>query len=162
VPIPTAPEFARHLADLLETAAIPHAIGGALALGVWGFPRATNDVDLDIFVQADALTPVVAALRAGGCEVDLAAALASASTRGDFKVWWHGMRADAFVASIPLYEAVRRRIRQAPLEGRPAWFLSPEDLAIFKMLFFRTKDLLDLERLVAFLGPSFDQLYVRR
>jgi hypothetical protein len=30
------------------------------------------------------------------------------------------------------------------------------------MLFFRTKDLLDLERLVAFLGPSFDQLYVRR
>jgi hypothetical protein len=34
--------------------------------------------------------------------------------------------------------------------------LSPEDLAVFKLLFFRAKDLLDLERLVAFLGDAFD------
>ena len=62
-PPPSAPELARHLADVLEAAAIPHAIGGALALGVWGFPRATNDVDLDVFVTADALSPVVHILR---------------------------------------------------------------------------------------------------
>lgn len=159
--IPAAPELARHLADILGAAGVPYGIGGALALGVWGFPRATNDVDLDVFVAADALEPVFALLRAGDCEFDADESLASARTRGDFKVWWRGMRVDVFVASIPLYDATRRRIRQAPLEGRPAWFLSPEDLAIFKMLFFRTKDLIDLERLVAFLGPSFDQAHVR-
>jgi hypothetical protein len=61
-----------------------------------------------------------------------------------------------------LYEVVRTRIRQGVLEGRPAWSLAPEDLALFKMLFFRTKDVLDVERLVAFVGGDFDRAYVRR
>jgi hypothetical protein len=162
VNVPTAPELARRLADTLQTAGVPYAIGGALALGVWGFPRATNDVDLDIFVGPDELDPVLEILRAGGFEIELEAALASARTRGDFKLWWQGMRVDVFVASIPLYDAVQQRVRQAPLEGRPAWFLSPEDLAIFKMLFYRTKDILDLERMIAFIGPAFDRAYVRQ
>jgi hypothetical protein len=158
---PSAPELARRLADTLEAAEVPHAIGGALALGVWGFPRATNDVDLDIFVGPDQLKPVLEILLRGGFAVDVDAALESARTRGDFKLWWHGMRVDVFVASLPFYDTVRQRVQQAPLGGRPAWFLSAEDLAIFKMLFFRTKDILDLERLVAFMGSSFDLAYVR-
>ena len=72
------------------------------------------------------------------------------------------MRVDVFVASIPFYDSVRARIRRAPLEGRPAWFLAPEDLCVFKLLFFRTKDRLDVERLVAFLADDFDRRYVRR
>lgn len=159
--VPSAPELARLLADTLEAAGVPHAIGGALALGVWGFPRATNDVDLDVFVGSDHLKPVLEILLDGGFTVDVDAALESARTRGDFKLWWHGMRVDVFIASIPFYDTVRQRTRQAPLGGRPAWFLSAEDLAVFKMLFFRTKDILDLERLVAFMGASFERAYVK-
>ena len=33
---------------------------------------------------------------------------------------------------------------------------------MFKLLFFRTKDLLDVERLVAVGGAAFDRAYVRR
>ena len=44
---PSASEAARRIADALEAAGIPYGIGGALALGVWGFPRATKDVDVD-------------------------------------------------------------------------------------------------------------------
>lgn len=72
VSVPAAPELARHLADILGAAGVPYGIGGALALGVWGFPRATNDVDLDVFVAPDALEPVFAVLRAGACEFDAA------------------------------------------------------------------------------------------
>jgi len=36
------------------------------------------------------------------------------------------------------------------------------DLALFKMLFFGTKDVLDVERLVALVGGDFDRAYVRR
>ncbi len=160
--LPSAPELARTLADALEAAGIPHAVGGALALAVWGFPRATNDVDLDLFVTADDLGPALDVLAAAGCELEPEAALESARERGDFEVWLSGMRIDVFVASIPLYDSARRRRRQGPLEGRPAWFLSPEDLATFKLLFFRTKDILDVERLVAFQGDAFDRGYVRR
>jgi hypothetical protein len=159
---PAAPALARLLADQLERAGIPYAVGGALALAVWGFPRATNDVDLDIFVAPENLDPVFDALIAAGCDVERLAARESASERGDFKVRLHGMRIDVFVPSIPLYESAARRIREALLEGRPAWFLSPEDLATFKFLFFRTKDILDVERLLLFGGATFDRDYVRR
>lgn len=158
----SAPALARRLADALESAGIPYAIGGALALGVWGFPRATNDVDLDVFVDADAIDGVLDALERTGCLVDRSKARASARDRGDFRVVLDGMRIDVFVPSIPLYSSAQQRIQKAPLEGRSAWFLSAEDLAIFKFLFFRTKDILDVERLVAFGRESFDREYVRR
>ncbi|MBN2494347.1 MAG: hypothetical protein JXR96_07155 [Deltaproteobacteria bacterium] len=157
-----APQLARRIADALEEAAVPYALGGALALGVWGFPRATNDVDLNVFVPLEDLSGVLDVLERAGCALDRQAALRSASERGDFRTRVEGMRIDVFVPCIDLYESARKRIRQAPLEGRPACFLSPEDLAVFKLLFFRTKDILDVERLAAFLGAELDRAYVRR
>jgi hypothetical protein len=47
-----------------------------------------------------------------------------------------------------------------PLNGKPAWFITPEDLAVLKMLFLRPKDLLDLERMLAVAGSRFDAGYV--
>lgn len=156
----SAPEVARRVADELEAAGIPYGVGGALALGVWGFPRATKDVDVDVFVDPARLSPVFAALRAAGCTVDGASASAQATERGDFQAWAGSMRVDVFVPSIPFYESIRRRLRVATLEGRPASFISQEDLAVMKLLFFRAKDLIDVERLVAFGGPAFDRQYV--
>lgn len=157
---PSAPALARRIADALEAASLPYGIGGALALGVWGFPRATKDVDIDIFVAPENLGPVFAALRSAGCEVEDASAAAQALDRGDFQAWAGSMRVDVFVPSIPFYESIRRRVRTAELEGRPAFFISPEDLAVMKFLFFRAKDLIDVERLVAFGAATFDRSYV--
>jgi hypothetical protein len=68
---------------------------------------------------------------------------------------------DVFVPSIPFYaEALARRVR-VRLAGRDTWVLSPEVLAVFKMLFFRAKDLRDLERLLVVQGSRFDQAFVR-
>ena len=159
--VPTAPEVARTLADALEGAQIPYAVGGALALAVWGFPRATNDVDLDVFAELEDLPRVFDAFESAGCVLDRAAASASAAERGDFHVSLGGLRVDVFVPSIPLYASAERRVRTAPLRGRPARYLSAEDLAVFKILFFRTKDLLDVERMLAFGGHAFDRSYVR-
>ena len=38
------------LHDALDEAAIPHAVGGAIALGYYAEPRATIDVDINVFV----------------------------------------------------------------------------------------------------------------
>lgn len=45
-------EVARRIGEVMDEDAIPYGIGGALALGVWGSPRATKDVDLSVFVRA--------------------------------------------------------------------------------------------------------------
>lgn len=158
---PLADVLARRLADVLEARGIPYAIGGSLSLATWGYARATVDVDLDVFVSHDALDPVFDALIAAGCHLDREACRSSARDRGDFRATLDGMRVDVFVPSFPLYGSARARIRQGQLRGAPAWFLSAEDLATFKMLFFRAKDLLDVERLLAVRGEEFDHAYVR-
>lgn len=63
--------------------------------------------------------------------------------------------------SIPFYdEAARRRVRTT-IADRPTWVHSADMLAVFKMLFFRPKDLIDVERMLAVRGPSFDRAFVR-
>ena len=48
-------EAARQIGSCLDEDGVPYAIGGALALGVWGVPRATKDVDLSVFDRVDEL-----------------------------------------------------------------------------------------------------------
>lgn len=44
-------EIAAHLAAALDAAGVPYAIGGAIAYGLWGDPRGTSDVDVNLFVD---------------------------------------------------------------------------------------------------------------
>ncbi|MEX2556461.1 MAG: hypothetical protein WEB06_12640 [Actinomycetota bacterium] len=50
---PTAAELARAVADVLSERELPYAIGGAIALGFYAPPRATVDVDVNVFVAPD-------------------------------------------------------------------------------------------------------------
>jgi len=159
--IPTAPEVARRLADALEGARIPYAIGGAIAYGLYAPPRATNDVDLNVFVPLEEVLAVFEALEGAGAIIDRTAELASARERGDFVARIMGMRVDVFVPSIPLSSSAAARVRQGILLGQPIAILSAEDLVLFKLLFFRTKDLSDVERLVLFQKDQLDHRYVR-
>jgi hypothetical protein len=160
--VPSATHVARVLADALAAAGISYAVGGAIAFGLWAPPRATNDVDLTLFLPLERLPEAFDALEQGGAVVDRAAATAQARDRGDFRATWSGMRVDVVSPSIPFYGSVERRVQDARLDGRPVRILSAEDLAVFKLLFFQPKDLLDLERMVAFRKGALDQPYVRR
>jgi hypothetical protein len=158
----SAAEAAQSIAETLEQSQIPYAIGGALALAVAGVPRGTRDVDINVFVGPEQLASVVDALTQLGMLVDREAAQAEALARGMFVARWDGMRIDIFLPSIPFSEeAGRTRIRLVDSDGWSGWFLSAEALAVFKLLFFRGKDIVDLERLVA-VRSELDAAYVRR
>jgi hypothetical protein len=47
------------------------------------------------------------------------------------------------------------------MAGRATWVHSAEVLAVFKMLFFRAKDLVDVERMLMVQGVAFDREFVR-
>jgi hypothetical protein len=149
------------LAAALESAGIPYALGGALAYGQYGIPRATNDVDVNVFVTPAELAPTIAALRTLGIDVDLAAAQRASETEGLFVSRFGDFRLDVFLPSIDFsWEALRTRVRHR-IESVDVWFLSAEALTVFKLLFFRGKDIVDLERLIAVFGDSLDAAYVR-
>jgi hypothetical protein len=158
-----AAEAGLAIARSFEAAAIPYALGGALALGAHGVPRGTLDVDVNVFVPEGERAHVVECLRQLGVELDLQAALARAERDGMFVGMWGGMRIDVFVPSVPFSdEAARTRVLLGDSEGKGVYFLSAEAITIFKLLFFRPKDLVDLDRLAAVQGPDLDRAYVRR
>ncbi len=155
-------DAALSIAEVFERTKIPYAIGGALALGLWGIPRATADVDMNIFVTNEQLPAALAALGTLGISSDEQEVLRRVEKDGMFVVRHGAFRIDVFTPSIEFsWEAERTSVKQQ-IGGRCARFLSAEALAVFKLLFFRAKDLVDLERLVAVQGQRLNVGYVRR
>jgi hypothetical protein len=154
-------EVVTTLIDRLEAAELPYAFGGAIALSAWSEPRATTDVDLNLWASDDELPRAVTLLQEAGVEIELTEAMRGARERGMFAGPRGSYRVDVFVPSVPFYdEALGRRVR-VTLADRQTWVLSPESLAVFKMLFFRPKDLVDIARLLEVHRPVLDVEFVR-
>lgn len=160
----SAAELARILADTLERHKLPYAIGGAIALGYYAVPRATVDVDVNVFVAPDDLDSALAALAEARFVPNetLPALRARAAEEGQFRGTVSGLRVDVFVPAIPYYKDLARRTRNVTLLGRPATIVGAEDLAVLKMMFFRRKDLADVEALLREQGAALDRHFVRR
>ncbi len=152
---------ARRLADVLEEHSLPYALGGAIAYGYWGAPRGTLDIDINVFIEPERIDELLPVLGETGCTMDEEAARRSALARGDFKVWLGPIRVDVFLLSVPFLEQVKQRRVVRPLAGRPAWVLSAEDITTLKMMFFRAKDLVDVERMIARQADDLDQAAIR-
>jgi len=136
------------LYDALVDADIAHAFGGALALA-WCTrdPRATNDVDLNVFVGTDELGRVLAALpdsiEVTDHDVDVL------DRDGQHRLYWEDLPVDVFLNTTSFHEDVARRVVHHPFLGRSMPFLSPEDIAVFKAFFNRPKDWLDLAEMAS-------------
>jgi hypothetical protein len=156
-----ATEAAVHFASSLEAAKVPYAIGGAIAYGFFGAARGTHDVDINLFVNGDEAGHALRTLIGAGLEIDAALALESAEQRGDARGRFQGLPVDLFFNSVPVHERAAQRTRRVTLHGVGIQVLSPEDTAVFKMLFFRGKDLVDVERLLGMMTTSLDRPYIR-
>ena len=151
-------EAAQRIGACFDEDGIAYGVGGALALGVWAVPRATKDVDLTAFVDDADVPRVIDSLERAGVIVDRAAATADVARIGLFK----GRLGRIIVLSQhPQYAAMKlRTIRVADAAGVSTAFLSPEDLAVHKLVFGRSKDITDLESMFA-RRPDLDVTYVR-
>ena len=129
--------------DSLDRAGIPWAIGGALALAyATEEPRATRDIDVNVFVAADDAPRVFAALPTG---VRHAASDVDAVTADEqVRLWWDETPLDLFFAADAFHLEVAERCRRVPFGGREISVLSAEDLAVFKAMFDRPKDWVDI------------------
>lgn len=155
----------------LRAGGIPCAIGGAIALSVWGAPRGTKDADINAFVPESRYEELLDLLVSGGCLAhggvawteEHRAEFIRRAREGEVAVAWKdGLRVDVFVPSIPFYAEAQATVHELQVGGQSVPVLSAEALCVFKLLFFRDKDLVDLRRLVARQGAALDVAYVRR
>ncbi|HEU4944060.1 MAG TPA: hypothetical protein VFT10_02755 [Solirubrobacterales bacterium] len=144
---PSLPNKVLALHEALEEAKVPHAVGGALALAYYAEPRATIDIDLNLFVPVSQWEEVVDSLVAVGVSADDLEAPALLRD-GQCRLWWGDNPVDLFFANAPIHDAMPDEIRRVPFAGATIPILGPEHLAICKAMFDRPKDWLDIEQML--------------
>ena len=135
------------LSEALTAGGVDHAFGGALALAYCTEdPRGTRDVDVNAFVPASRPEPVLAALPPG---VTVPPGTADIISReGQVRLWWDDTPVDLFLDYAPLHAQAARGSRDVPFAGRQIRVLGPVELVLFKALFDRPKDWVDIATVV--------------
>jgi hypothetical protein len=148
---PSLPEKVIAIHHALDAARIPHAIGGALALAYYAEPRATIDVDVNVFVPTERWPDIRDALAPLGVDADLD--LADLERDGQARLWWDRNPVDLFFSYDPFHDEMKNRARRVPFGEETIPILSPEHLAVCKAMFDRTKDWLDIEQILVATSP---------
>lgn len=140
---------------------VPHAFGGALALAYYAEPRATIDIDVNVFVPATRFAEVAGPLRTLGADVDDPAAADVVARDGQVRIMWDATPLDLFFAYDPFHDAAAKARRTVPFADGSIPILSAEHLLVCKAVFNRGKDWVDIESVLE-LGPSLDAAEVLR
>ncbi|HTU77710.1 MAG TPA: hypothetical protein VMF09_03010 [Solirubrobacteraceae bacterium] len=142
--------------DALDGAGFPHAIGGAIALGYCTLEaRATQDVDVNVFVSPSRARDVFAVLPrqivATGSDLE------RAERDGQVRVRWEQTPVDLFFSVLPFHDDVQRNIRHVSFGERTIPVLSCTGLAVFKAIFDRPRDWVDIEAMVEARAVDLDE-----
>lgn len=143
---PSLPDKVAALDRALGQAKIDHAFGGALALAYYAEPRATVDVDINVFVPPEEHENVFSAIRPLGIvrPEDADRLLRDGQSR-----WrWGRNPVDLFFANDPIHTAMKKAVRKVPFGDVRIPILSPEHLVVCKAFFDRPKDWLDIEQVL--------------
>ena len=130
--------------ESLAAAGVGHALGGAVALAFHTLrPRATNDIDLNVFVSgsrsAEVLRSLPPQVRWSSRHIRIA------EVTGEVKLrWLREGPVDLFFSKDDYYRLVDRRKEQKPFAGAIIPVLSATDLTVFKAVFGRDKDWVDI------------------
>lgn len=147
--------------DLLESRHIPYMIIGAMAVAMWGQPRATADVDFTVLTGPEGLEALGAEAERQGFVID--------------RQWqeWHPLQRDLQVrltgggAIIDVSrprdvhdEAALARRRALEIGDRSVWFVSAEDLIVMKLKAGRPRDFEDVVSVLSQQRDSLDIPYM--
>lgn len=139
----------------------PYCVIGALAVGAWGRPRATKDIDLLILLEESTQPEFTAWLGSVGFTPDEDWARQNPLMKG------RGIRLRHRSHPVDLMipgdgherEALTRRV-SLTIEGLPVWMATPEDLILLKLKACRDHDLVDARSVVHQQAARLDLNYL--
>jgi len=144
---PSLPAKIEAIHATLDAARIEHAFGGALALAYYAEPRATDDIDVNVFLRPERIAELGDVLRPLGV-ITTPSDEEAAMRDGQCRLWWGRTPVDVFLASDKLHDAMRAERRLVPFGDVRIPILAPEHLLFCKVLFDRSKDWLDAEQMI--------------
>ena len=149
------------LQEQLRQAGILSAVIGGVAVGVWGEPRVTRDVDIKVLLGRDAAPRLLEAISPDYVPLQADPLAALTRTGVLFVQDAQGTRLDLLLSDVSFDAEAIRRAREVTLQ--PGWVASvcsPEDLIIYKLVSTRQRDHDDAESVVRRQGDALDDEYV--
>jgi len=166
--------FNRRLIATLEALGVTYAIGGSVAAMMYSQPRFTIDVDLMLSASLDQLNQLVREVQSWQVyitpfevivETHLPSGLPFNIIDGSI-----GTKADLYLAKSTGLDgsamARRRRLVWDRETDAAAWFLSPEDVILYKLSYYRQggevaqKHPIDIANMLDVIGAQLDLAYI--
>lgn len=154
---------------------IEYAIGGSLALGFWVTPRATLDVDMNVFANSDeeyqrvidclSSQPNVTVVREHESRdgISREEAVRLAGTKKEIHVIFDGIHVDISLPKSELEMCANKRKRLLDFGSETVYILDAETIVSYKLLWKRSKDLADVDGLFqvyAKIGERLDVQFI--
>ena len=129
-------------------ARVPHAFGGALALAYYAEPRATIDIDLNVFVPVQQFSDVAVPLSLLGVSIADPSIAELVQLDGQARVMWDATPIDLFFAYDPFHDAAAAARTLVPFGDGTIPVLAADHLIVCKAIFNRPKDWIDIEAIL--------------
>ena len=158
-------ELLKKIVNALEQRNIPYMVSGSIAMTAYTIPRMTRDIDIVIELDLEILDSFISIFDYN-FYIHKAVIKEEVQRRGMFNVIDHqsGYKIDFVVRKNTSYRKLEfdRRIRSEVL-GFNAWFVSPEDLIVSKLIWIQElkseKQLDDIRNLLE--RPNLDFVYIK-
>lgn len=154
---------------VLDKLEIPYFITGGFAVSVWGRPRATFDIDIVIKLIEPEVSKLARMLRSisefGYINEDTAKEAIKTNGEFNFIDPDSGVKADFWVAkNDEIMEEEYRRTNKKEINGQRVCFISPEDLILSKLRWYKinpsSRHLEDVESILKISGDILDKKYL--
>jgi len=167
-------DFLKMILSVLEKAGIDYMIGGAVAVWPWGEPRSTQDIDIVILLEIEQINSLSNELKKVNIflppdiildnlhETRIDLPINAIHGASGYKAEMFLMREDDELRRI----AFQRRVKvNFGSEIGEVFIHSPEDLIIYKMLYYslsqQTKHIRDIGSIIKTLGNELDYEYIQ-
>jgi hypothetical protein len=166
--------FNLRLFTTLESLGVSYAIGGSVAAMMYSEPRFTIDVDLMVSAPLQQLNQLVREVESWQVYITPFEAIVETNLPGGmpFNIidGTIGTKADLYIAQNSGLDASamarRRKLVWDRETGTAAWFLSPEDVILYKLSYYRQggegaqKHPTDIARMLDMIGSQLDLTYL--
>lgn len=166
----TIQKFIDQISSVLDQLKIPYIISGGVAVSVWGKPRHTADVDIVVEInRVEAIKQLTIelkkALPMSFPDIDMATDAFNRKSEFNIIESEYGLKADFFISDNSEYKRLEiSRGKLKKIDGKMIRFISPEDLVISKLLWFResesTRQLEDIASVIN--QTNLDMVYVKK
>lgn len=161
-------ELLRYLVEGFEALGIDYMISGSQASIYYGEPRFTQDIDMVADVTPAHIPALLERFPFPEFYVSPDAVREAIQARGQFNIIHpgSGLKIDVLLVKHTPYDRLEfeRRHRQPFLPGKEAYFARPEDVIIYKMIYFREgrseRHLRDIASMLRISGAEIDTQYV--